>query len=77
MSRSDDTAAAGGGSLLAAAHAQALQLERVVSLREAAELSGLSVDSLKRHYGRSILWLSPRRRGMRLRSVLEIGNPSE
>ena len=74
--RTEETAAAaarGGGSLLTAAHNQALQLERVVSLAEASELTGLSIDSLKRHYAGSILRLSPRRLGMRLRAVLEIG----
>lgn len=50
------------------------ELERVITLAEAAELTGLSRDSLQRHYARLIRRLSPRRVGMKLRDVLAIGN---
>jgi hypothetical protein len=53
----------------------ALEGERVLSLDEAAEIVGVSTDTLRRRYGHLILSLSPRRRGMRLRDVLSIGQP--
>jgi hypothetical protein len=46
------------------------ELERIVSLAEAASLSGLSVDSLRRFHGDKILTLSPRRKGMRIKHAL-------
>jgi hypothetical protein len=52
-----------------------VELERIVSLAEAAKLTGVSLDTLKRHYGHQILVLSPRRRGMKLRNALSIVNP--
>jgi hypothetical protein len=51
-----------------------LQLEAVLSLREASQVTGLSVDSLKRHYSSVIRRLSPRRLGIKLKDVLAIGN---
>jgi hypothetical protein len=51
-----------------------IEARRVVDLKEASRLSGISIDGLKRHYSKLILTLSPRRRGMRLRNVLSIGS---
>jgi hypothetical protein len=51
-----------------------LQLEAVLTLREASEVTGLSADTLKRHYGNLIRRLSPRRLGIKLRDVLAIGS---
>jgi hypothetical protein len=47
-----------------------LELERIISLQEAADLRGCSVDSIKRNHGDKIIAISPRRRGMRLRHAL-------
>lgn len=47
-----------------------LELERIVSLREAATLRGCSIDSIKRNDADKIITISPRRRGMRLRDAL-------
>jgi hypothetical protein len=47
-----------------------LELERIVSLQRAAELQGLSVDTIKRRQADKIIRLSPRRCGMRLRDAL-------
>ena len=47
------------------------ELYRVVDLKEASRLSGLSVDSIKRHHSDKIIDLSPRRRGMRVRDALD------
>ena len=48
----------------------ALELDRIISMREAEEVSSLSVDSLKRHHADKLIELSPRRLGMRLRDAL-------
>jgi hypothetical protein len=53
-----------------------LALRRIISMEEAAQLSGLSVDTLKRRYRHLILTLSPRRIGMRLGDVLALGEPT-
>ena len=50
-----------------------LELERLVSLAEASDLTGLSIDSLRRHYSHLIRRLSPRRLGIKLRDALGIG----
>jgi hypothetical protein len=47
-----------------------LELQRIVSLREASKLAGMSEDTLRRRHADKILTLSPRRRGMRLRHAL-------
>jgi hypothetical protein len=47
-----------------------IELLRIVSLKEAARYSGLSVDTIKRRYAEKIIELSPRRRGLRLRDAL-------
>ena len=51
------------------------ELHRVVDLKEASRLWGLSVDSIKRHHSNKILDLSPRRRGMRVRDALMLAQP--
>jgi hypothetical protein len=43
---------------------------RIVSVRQAAELKGVSLDTFKRHYAHLIRKLSPRRNGVRLGDVL-------
>jgi hypothetical protein len=50
-----------------------VELDRITSLQHAAKLSGLSVDSWKRHHGDKIVQLSPRRYGVRLRDALMLG----
>jgi len=40
---------------------------------EASEISGLSPDSIRRHYKHLIRQLSPRRVGLKLGDVLQIG----
>jgi hypothetical protein len=52
-----------------------LELQRVVTLREAAEISGISLDTIRRRYPKIIVQLSPRRVGVRLCDVLAIGRP--
>jgi hypothetical protein len=47
-----------------------LELQRIVSLQEAARLSGLSPDTMKRRHADKIITLSPRRLGMRVRDAL-------
>jgi predicted HTH domain antitoxin len=47
-----------------------IELQKIVSLQRAAELSGLSVDSLRRHYAARIIKLSERRYGMRVADAL-------
>jgi hypothetical protein len=49
-----------------------IELHRIVDLKEAARLSGLSIDSIKRHHREKIIELSPRRRGMRLGDALSL-----
>jgi hypothetical protein len=48
----------------------ALELERHVSLREAATIMGMSVDTFRRHYSHLIKKMSRRRDGVRLRDLL-------
>jgi hypothetical protein len=51
-----------------------LELARIAPMDEAAHLSGLSVDTLKRHHADRIIRLSPRRAGMRLRHCLMLAS---
>jgi hypothetical protein len=51
----------------------AFELERIITLVEAAQLTGLSEDSLRRHYAHLIRRLSPRRVGMKFRDAIAIG----
>jgi len=55
----------------------ALEGMRIVSMREASMLTGLSADTLRRHHGHLILRLSAKRCGLRLRDVLTIGDPQQ
>jgi hypothetical protein len=49
-----------------------VELQRIVSMEEAARLSGMSIDTLKRRHAEQIIKLSPRRLGMRLRDALRL-----
>jgi hypothetical protein len=51
-----------------------IELARIVSLAEAARILGISTDGIRKHHSHLIRRMSPRRVGMRLRDVLEIGN---
>jgi hypothetical protein len=48
----------------------AVELQRIAPLSEAADLAGVSKDTLKRHHSDKILKLSPRCRGMRVCDAL-------
>jgi hypothetical protein len=52
-----------------------LELEKIVGLGQAAELSGESVDQIKRHRSQYIIRLSERRLGMRLKHALRLDEP--
>ena len=47
-----------------------LELDQILTLKEAQAVSTLSVDSLMRHHADKVVFLSPRRKGMRLRHAL-------
>jgi hypothetical protein len=49
----------------------ALELERHVSVPEAAEYLNLSEDSFRRHYAHKIRKVSPRRDAVKLRDLLQ------
>jgi hypothetical protein len=51
-----------------------LEMLRIVSLQEAARLSGMSPDTLKRRHSSKIITLSPRRLGMRVRDALMLSS---
>jgi hypothetical protein len=51
----------------------ATEANRIVPLPEAAHLSSLSTDTLKREYPEYIIKLSERREGMRVHHALMIG----
>jgi hypothetical protein len=53
-----------------------LELERIVTLREAHEISGLSPDAWRDNYPELIIQLSPRRQGVKLKHVLNVGQPA-
>jgi hypothetical protein len=55
----------------------AIELARIVSLSEAARILGISEDGIRRHHSRLIRRLSPRRIGIRLGDLLEIGTDLE
>jgi hypothetical protein len=52
------------------------ELARIVPLAEASRLSGLSEDSLRRHYRDKLIVLSERRLGMRVRDALFLNDTS-
>jgi hypothetical protein len=56
----------------AAAELSFIELHRIVDLKEAVRLSGMSLDTLKRRHADKIIQLSPRRRGMRVRDALQL-----
>jgi hypothetical protein len=49
-----------------------IELERVVPLPEVTRITTLSRDALRRRFSHWIVQLSPRRKGMQMRRVLEI-----
>jgi hypothetical protein len=48
----------------------ALDLERHISVKQAAELKGVSQDTFKRHYAHLIRQVSPRRQTVKMRDLL-------
>jgi hypothetical protein len=50
----------------------ALDLERHISVPEAAALKGFSADTFRRHYGHLIRKVSPRRCTVKVRDLLAI-----
>lgn len=50
-----------------------IELMRVIPLRQAGEVAGISADTIRRRYPEIIVQLSPRRVGVRLRDALNIG----
>jgi len=53
-----------------------LELERIITLREAHEISGLSPDAWRDNHRDKIIQLSPRRQGIKLKHVLNVGQPA-
>jgi hypothetical protein len=53
--------------------ADGVWLRRKISVREAAELAGLSTDTFRRRHRNLIRQLSPRRQGVALGDALAIG----
>jgi hypothetical protein len=51
-----------------------LELERVLPMPEVEQLTSLSEDSIKRHHRDKLVYLSPRRLGMKLRNALAIAS---
>jgi hypothetical protein len=49
----------------------ALELEKHVSVPEAAAIKGISPDTFKRHYSHLIRKQSPRRNSVKLRDLIE------
>ena len=47
--------------------------QRIVPLKEASRLAGVSVDTLRKHYRALIVRVGPKRVGMRLVDVISIG----
>lgn len=52
------------------------ELDRIVSLQQAARLMGISADTIRRRHPDKILRPSPRRQGMRLRDALMLADES-
>jgi hypothetical protein len=51
-----------------------IELQRVIPVRQAAELAGISKDTLVRNHPEIVIKLSTRRVGVRLRDALAIGS---
>ena len=49
-----------------------IELMKIISIRQAAELAGVSTRTLQRVLGDKIIRISPGRRGMRVRDALLI-----
>jgi hypothetical protein len=47
-----------------------LALARIVTLREASQLAGISEDTIRRNHSDKVIRLSPRRLGMRVKDAL-------
>jgi hypothetical protein len=54
----------------------AVELARIVPLAEAARLSGMSEDTLRRHYRDKLIQLTAHRLGMRIRDALLLDDAS-
>ena len=54
-----------------------LALERIVPLHDAAGLLGVSIRVIKRRYADKIVWVSPRKPGMRVKHALLLAEPSK
>jgi hypothetical protein len=54
----------------------AVERARIVPIAEAARLSGMSEDTLRRHYRDKLIQLTPHRLGMRLRDALLLNDAS-
>jgi hypothetical protein len=52
-----------------------IELERRVSVAEAARIKGISEDSFRRHYGHVIERVSPRRQAVRLKHAVSKKKP--
>jgi hypothetical protein len=52
------------------------ELNRILSLAQAAEVSSLSPDTIKRRHPDKLVHLSPRRLGVRLRDALMLSDRS-
>ena len=52
-----------------------LELQRIITLQEARNISSLSSNSWKRHHSDKIIEMSPRRLGVRLRDALMLKPP--
>jgi hypothetical protein len=55
-------------------HLSALELNRIVSLAEAARLSSMSEDTIKRRFPEKLVRLSPRRLGVRVADALMLSS---
>ena len=53
-----------------------LELERIITLREAHEISGLSPDAWRDNYPDLIIQLSPQTPGHQTKHVLNVGQPA-
>ena len=49
-----------------------LELDRIITLKRAAELMGVHVNTVRNNYRDKFVWLSPRRCGLRLRDALRL-----
>jgi hypothetical protein len=54
----------------------AVELHKMLTIEQVAELTTLSPDSIKRHHADKIRQLGPRRQGIRLGDALAIGTPT-